>query len=74
MKYLFLIPARGGSKGIPQKNIRLLNNKRLISYSIDLARDFAKYSDICVSTDSDKIISIVENELETAIDFGKQGQ
>ena len=33
-KILVVIPARGGSKGIPRKNIRLLNNRPLISYSI----------------------------------------
>jgi N-acylneuraminate cytidylyltransferase len=58
---LFLIPARGGSKGIPQKNIKLLGNKPLIYYSIELARHFASDDMICVSTDNEEIISICKN-------------
>ena len=58
---LVLIPARGGSKGIPKKNIKLMNGKPLINYTIDAARKCFKDSDICVSTDSDEIISVVEN-------------
>jgi CMP-N,N'-diacetyllegionaminic acid synthase len=61
MKTLYVIPARGGSKGIPKKNIKSLNGKPLIYYSIDAARSVAKDSDICVSSDCDEIISIVEN-------------
>ncbi len=60
MKTLFLIPARGGSKGIPYKNIKPLNGKPLIYYTIDVARQIASDVDICVSTDSDKIIQCVE--------------
>ena len=60
MKYLFLIPARGGSKGIPGKNIKNLAGKPLIQYSLDLARQFAADEDICVSTDDDKIISCLK--------------
>lgn len=59
MKTLYVIPARGGSKGVPKKNIKLLDGKPLICYSIDIARKFAKDEDICVSTDSDEIISVV---------------
>ena len=51
MKILFLIPARGGSKGIPHKNIRDFCGKPLIRYSIDVARELAEDADICVSTD-----------------------
>ena len=57
--YLFLIPARGGSKGIPGKNIKPLKGKPLIYYSIDVARSFASDEDICVSTDDQKIIQCV---------------
>jgi N-acylneuraminate cytidylyltransferase len=59
MKPLFLIPARGGSKGIPGKNIKPLNNKPLINYSIDIARAFVGDEDICVSTDDERIIQTV---------------
>lgn len=60
MKTLFLITARGGSKGIPGKNIKKLGEKPLIAYSIDIARQFVKDEFICVSTDSDEIIKVVE--------------
>ena len=61
MKILFLIPARGGSKGLPGKNIKELNKKALINHSVDFARNFSDDSNICVSTDSAEIIKCVEN-------------
>ncbi len=61
MKTLYLIPARGGSKGIPQKNIKLLNGKPLIQYSIEVARQLTDDSNICVSTDDAEIKKIVED-------------
>lgn len=61
MKILFLIPARGGSKGLPGKNIKKLNKKALINHSVDFARNFSDDSNICVSTDSAEIIKCVEN-------------
>jgi len=61
MNYLYIIPARGGSKGIPKKNIQPLNGKPLIYYTIDVARELADEDDICVSTDDDAIIKVVEN-------------
>lgn len=60
MECLVIIPARGGSKGIPHKNIKLLNGKPLIYYTIDVARGVAKDIDICVSTDDLDIIKCVE--------------
>lgn len=60
MNYLYIIPARGGSKGIPRKNIKSLNGKPLIYYSIDVARALAKDEDICVSTEDDEIIQVIE--------------
>lgn len=60
MKILAIIPARGGSKGLPGKNIRPLCGKPLINYSIDLARTIVPDEDICVSTDAQAIIDIVE--------------
>lgn len=61
MKVLVVIPARGGSKGIPHKNIKPLNGKPLICYSIDVARQFTDDKNICVTTDDDEIIKVVEN-------------
>lgn len=60
MNPLIIITARGGSKGIPYKNIKLLNGKPLICYSIDVARQYTTDDNICVTTDDDKIISVVE--------------
>ncbi len=61
MRALVIIPARGGSKGIPKKNIKLLGGKPLIHYSIDTARAIVGDDDICVSTDDEEIIRCVEN-------------
>lgn len=58
MSTLFLITARGGSKGIPGKNIKPLAGKPLIHYSIEYARQFATEQDICLSTDSHEIIDV----------------
>lgn len=61
MKMLYLIPARGGSKGIPHKNIKLLNGKPLIQYSIEVARELVSDNDICVSTDDEEIKAVAES-------------
>lgn len=61
MKILVIIPARGGSKGIPRKNIKPLNGKPLIYYTIDVAREIVADQDICVSTDDPEIIKCVED-------------
>ena len=58
MKALYIIPARGGSKGIPHKNIKPLAGKPLIMYSIDVARALAADTDICVSTDDEAIAAL----------------
>lgn len=58
---LVVIPARGGSKGLPGKNIKELCGKPLIAYSIDVARIITSDDNICVSTDDKKIIDAVEN-------------
>lgn len=55
MKPLVVIPARGGSKGIPRKNIRPFLGRPLIHYSIDMARNFAPDSRIILSTDDEEI-------------------
>jgi len=59
MKELVLIPARGGSKGIPGKNIKPLNGRPLIYYTLDAACAVASPENICVSTDSDEVIRTV---------------
>lgn len=54
-KSLYIIPARGGSKGIPRKNIKPLGGRPLIHYSIDVARALADDDHIILSTDDDGI-------------------
>lgn len=61
MRTLVIIPARGGSKGIPRKNIKPFDGKPLIYYTIDCARAICQDDDICVSTDDDEIIQVVED-------------
>ena len=55
---LVIIPARGGSKGIPGKNLKPLGGKPLILYSIQLARKVVKDPDICLSSDHPGIIQL----------------
>ena len=57
---LVVIPARGGSQRLPQKNVKLLNGKPLIRYSIDVARTVFDDQHICVSTDNPSIKAIAE--------------
>lgn len=59
MKDLILIPARGGSKGIPGKNIKPLNGRPLIYSTLDAATAIAQRDDICISTDSEEIIQVI---------------
>ncbi|MDE6346170.1 MAG: acylneuraminate cytidylyltransferase family protein [Muribaculaceae bacterium] len=55
MKPLIIIPARGGSKGIPKKNIVPLNGRPLIDYTIKAALEIADVEQVILSTDSDEI-------------------
>jgi YrbI family 3-deoxy-D-manno-octulosonate 8-phosphate phosphatase len=57
---LAIIPARGGSKGIPRKNIRPLAGYPLIAYSIEIARQSKLVTRIIVSTDDEEIASIAK--------------
>ena len=59
-KILVVIPARGGSKGIPRKNIRLLNHKPLISYAINIAQSSEYVDDVVVTTDDSEIALLSE--------------
>jgi len=58
MNLLCTICARGGSKGVKNKNIRLLNGKPLIAYTILQAKSSKLFSNIVISTDSDEIASV----------------
>ena len=55
---LAIIPARGGSKGLPGKNIRELNGKPLIAYTIEAALNSKKITKIIVSTDDNEIAEV----------------
>jgi CMP-N,N'-diacetyllegionaminic acid synthase len=60
MKTCVLIPARGGSKGIPKKNIKHLGGKPLIKYTLDVAQILFPIENIVVSTDDYEIKNCVE--------------
>ncbi|KQW38238.1 pseudaminic acid cytidylyltransferase [Rhizobacter sp. Root404] len=59
---LAVIPARGGSKRIPRKNIRLFAGRPIIAYSIEAARRSGLFDRIVVSTDDDEIAAIARAE------------
>lgn len=61
-KTLFVIPARGGSKGVPRKNIKILAGRPLIMHSLSYARLFVPDTQICVSTDDLEIVELVKKE------------
>ena len=58
---LGLIPARGGSKGIPNKNIKKINGKPLIVWTIERAKSSKLLDKVIVSTDSDEIAMIARD-------------
>jgi len=60
-KVLALIPARGGSKGLPGKNIRSLCGKPLIAWTIEKARKSSYLDEILVSTDNSEIAEIARS-------------
>jgi CMP-N-acetylneuraminic acid synthetase len=65
MNILAIIPARGGSKGIPRKNLRKLVDKPLITYSITAAKNSKYVNKIIVSTDEKSVANIAkDNEIE----------
>ena len=58
MKKIAIIPARGGSKRIPGKNIKLFHGKPIIQYSIDAAIQAKIFNEVMVSTDDEEIADI----------------
>lgn len=58
MKLLGIIPARGGSKGIPGKNIKLLGGKPLLAYTIEAARKADIFARVILTTDSAEIAAV----------------
>ncbi|MBE5871755.1 MAG: acylneuraminate cytidylyltransferase family protein [Lachnospiraceae bacterium] len=68
MKNLAIIPARSGSKGLPDKNIKLLGGKPLFAYSIKAANESGLFEEILVSTDSQEYAKIAK-EWGAAVPF-----
>lgn len=66
MKILAVIPARAGSKGIPNKNIRIINEHPLIFYAINNAINSKYITDIIVSTDSPEV-KIIANQMGVSV-------
>ena len=60
MKRLLIIPARGGSKRIKNKNIKIFNGKPIIYYPLKAAKNSMLFEKIHVSTESKKIISVIK--------------
>lgn len=58
MNILGIIPARGGSKGIPRKNVRMLAGKPLIAWTIEAAMESTKLSRLVVSSDDGEILVV----------------
>lgn len=58
MEILAIIPARSGSKSVKNKNIRILNGKPMMAYSIEHALSCSRINRVIVSTDSEKYASI----------------
>ncbi|PID23309.1 acylneuraminate cytidylyltransferase [Sporosarcina sp. P7] len=60
-KMTAFIPVRGGSKSIPMKNIKLINSRPLVYWTIDAALNCELIDEVVVSTDSDEIARVVNN-------------
>lgn len=58
MRTVAIIPARGGSKGVPRKNIRLLHGKPLLAYAAEAARRARRLSRVVLSTDDAEIADV----------------
>lgn len=61
-RFLAVVPARGGSRGIPHKNIILVNGKELITYTLDAAKKSKYLDEVIVSTEDDNIAKVARRE------------
>ena len=66
MKNLCIIPARGGSKRIPRKNVKSFLGKPMLAYSIETAKQTGLFDEIMVSTDDNEIAEVARNILKQA--------
>ena len=71
-EYVVIIPARGGSKGVPKKNIKNFLGKPLLQHSIDYAKQSQLVNQIILTTDSDEIMNIGKNNNITVVDRPKE--
>ena len=62
MKISGIIPARGGSKGVPHKNTRMLGGKPLVSHSIASAKKSDNLTSLIISTDDPEVIKIAADQ------------
>lgn len=73
MKRLCIVPARGGSKRLPGKNIKLLNGKPLVFYTLDAVVRSKMFDKVIFSTDDDAILKTVsDNYSSTVVDVIKR--
>tara|TARA_R110002050_G_scaffold74772_4_gene160160 strand:+ start:63488 stop:64183 length:696 start_codon:yes stop_codon:yes gene_type:complete len=61
MRILGLIPARGGSKSVPGKNIKKLEGKPLLQYTVEVAEDVKNIAKLILSSDDDAIIEVAKS-------------
>lgn len=61
MRILGIIPARGGSKGVPGKNIKLLNGKPLLQYTSEIALESQYLTAVILSSDDTQIIAVAKS-------------
>lgn len=61
MRILAVIPARGGSKGVPGKNIKLLNGKPLLGYTAEIALQSRQFTEVVVSTEDEQIREVAKS-------------
>ena len=61
MKILAIIPARGGSKGVPGKNIKMLGGKPLLAYTTEIALQSKYLTKVMLSSDDDQIIAVAKS-------------
>lgn len=61
MRILAIIPARGGSKGVPGKNIKMLGGKPLLAYTAEIALQSKYLTEVMLSSDDEKTIAVAKN-------------
>ena len=66
-KILCTVCARSGSKGLKNKNIKKINGKELINYTIDLAKKIKFFSHVVASSDSEQILKITQKNVDYCI-------